>query len=257
MENALELKLFFWIGTAIMLLSILSIVLLIAAYRSRVHKMHQEEVDNLLKTSLSSEKQERQRIASDLHDGISGDLSAVQNYITILHNKELDPFNKTIFREIETALGNLLENVQDISNNLIPSSLESLGLVSTLRSYFERIRKWNNVKIHDYYDTEHLPLSLSDAYELYRIIQELVANMMKHGKSDKITCFVRCRETSVVFEICDNGTAFDFHKSLKKTEGKGLKNITSRIKYTGAKLIQLPAEKGNIIHIYMPTQKLC
>lgn len=254
MENAIELKLFFWIGTAIMLLSILSIVLIITVYRSHVHKIHREEADNLLKISLSSEKQERQRIASDLHDGISGDLSAVQNYITILHSKEQDPFNKIIFREIETALGNLLENVQDISNNLIPSSLESLGLVSTLRSYFERIRKWNNVRIHDHYDAEHLPLALSDAYELYRIIQELIANMMKHGKSDEITCFVCCREKSVVFEICDNGSAFDFYKSVKNSEGKGLKNITSRIKYTGAKLIQLPAEKGNTIHIYIPTQ---
>lgn len=114
----------------------------------------------MLNISLESEKKERKRIASDLHDSISGDLSAVQNYITYLHNNESDSFKKEIFQEVELALHNTLKNIQAISYNLMPPMLESLGIVSTLKSYFERIRKWNNVVIFEEYLIEDIPVKM-------------------------------------------------------------------------------------------------
>ncbi len=249
MENETELKWFFWIGTATMLFSVLGAILTVVLYRNKIHKINRKESENLLKSSLDSEKKERQRIASDFHDSISGDLSAVQNYITILANKEKDDFNKSIFQEVETALGNIIENVQDISYNLMPPTLETLGLLSTLRGYFERVRKWNNVTINEQYQSECEEISSSDAYEIYRIVQELVTNMIKHGNSERIIFAVYEEEKTYIFEINDNGVSFDFYKCLKEPYGMGLKNITSRIKYINAKLIQLPAEKGNKIQI--------
>ena len=250
MENEIGLKLFFWIGTAIMLLSVLGVVMIVAIYRSKIHKTNKEESDNLLNISLSAEKRERKRIASDLHDSISGDLSAVQNYITLLYRKEDDSFKKEIFNEVETALGNILEDIQDISYNLMPPMLESLGLVSTLRSYFDRVRKWNKITITETYDTDDLNIPSSDAYELYRIVQELITNMIKHGHSKHIDFSIWTNPKVVIIEILDNGSSFDFYKSLKEPSGMGLKNITSRIKYIGAKLLQTSAEKGNKIQIY-------
>lgn len=131
-----ELKLFFWIGTAILFFSVFSVVLIVSIYLNKINKKRRKESDDLLKISLDSEKRERKRIASDLHDSISGDLSAVQNYITLLNSKEKDDFNKSIFQEVENALGKILENVQDISYNLVPPMLEDLGLISTLKKLF-------------------------------------------------------------------------------------------------------------------------
>lgn len=254
MENETEIKLFFWIGTAILFLSVLSVVLIITIYRNKVHKTNKEESDHLLNISLSAEKNERKRIASDLHDSISGDLSAVQNYITLLYRKEKDSFNKEIFHEVETALGNILEDIQDISYNLMPPMLENLGLISTLRSYFERVRKWNDITINETYDTDVVHTTSSDGYELYRIVQELIANMIKHGNSTCIDFSIKTAQKILIIEISDNGSSFDFYKSLKEPSGMGLKNITSRIRYVGAKLIQVPADKGNKIQIHFTSQ---
>jgi len=251
MENETGLKLFFWIGTVTMLFSILAAILTVVLYQNKIHKINKKESENLLKSSLESEKKERKRIASDFHDSVSGDLSAVQNYITILANKEKDSFNKSVFQEIETVLGNVIENVQNISYNLMPPTLETLGLLLTLRTYFERVQKWNNVIINEEYQSECEKVSSSEAYEIFRIVQELVANMIKHGNSQQINFTVYEKEMTYIFEISDNGIPFDFYKSVKEPYGMGLKNITSRVKSINAKLIQTPIEKGNKIQIFL------
>ncbi|MCT4317810.1 hypothetical protein CMT34_17465 [Elizabethkingia anophelis] len=250
-EHEIGLKYFFWIGTVVMALSALGVILLITIYRNKVHKLKRKESDSLLNISLNSEKRERKRIASDLHDSISGDLSAVQNYVTILHNKEKDSFNKGILLEIETAIDNILQNVQDISYNLMPPMLDSLGIVSTLRSYFERVKKWSGITITEQYLTENTSIPSSDAYEVYRIIQELTTNMIKHGKPDHIIISVYNVGEAVVFEIQDNGISFNFSRSVKDPLGMGLKNITSRVRHINANLIQRPVEKGNKIQIHV------
>lgn len=251
MENETGLKWFFWIGTATMLFSVLGVILTVVLYQNKIHKINRKESENLLKSSLESEKKERKRIASDFHDSVSGDLSAVQNYITILANKEKDSFNKSVFQEVETALGKVIENVQDISYNLMPPTLETLGLLSTLRTYFERVQKWKNVIINEEYQSECEKVSSSEAYEIYRIVQELVTNMIKHGNSQQINFTVYEKEMTYIFEISDNGVPFDFYKSVKEPYGMGLKNITSRVKSINAKLIQIPVEKGNKIQIFL------
>ncbi|MXS71533.1 hypothetical protein GSF70_09920 [Flavobacteriaceae bacterium W22] len=249
MEHQKSLKFVFFIGAIIVAISILCIILLITIYRNKLYKIKRKESESLLNISLESEKKERKRIASDLHDSVSGDLSAVQNYITYLHNKESDSFKKEIFQEVELALHNTLKNIQAISYNLMPPMLESLGIVSTLKSYFERIRKWNNVLIFEEYLIEDIPIPASDSYEIYRIIQELVTNIIKHGKPDQITISVFQAESNIIFEILDNGSCFNFYKSVKEPMGMGLKNITSRIRYIHASLLQHSVAKGNKIQI--------
>lgn len=251
MENETGLKIFFWIVTAIMLFCVLTVLLVTVLYNKRTYKMKQKEAENLLKITLEAERRERNRIAADLHDGISGDLNALQNFVTLLYDKQQDPFNKTILYEVTSVLANTLTNVQNISYNLMPPMLESYGLTSTLKNYFERIKKSHNVEIIQNYPVVDINVSSSDAYELYRTIQELTTNMIKHGKSETIIFTISSINSTLILEINDNGSSFDFYKSSKESEGMGLKNIVSRILNINAKLKQLPAEKGNKIQIHL------
>lgn len=254
MENEIELKLFFWIGTSIMLLSVLGVLIIVTLYKNKVDRLKREESERLLKISLKSEKNERKRIASDLHDGISGDLSAVQNFVTLLSREEKDFTKREVFWEIESILENTLTNIQNISYNLMPPTFESHGLVPTFKIYFERVQKLNNVIIKEYYYSDKIEISNSYSYELFRIIQELVNNIIKHGKSQFIFFSISVKNNMIVFEICDDGMSFDFNKNLKTTFGMGLKNIISRIKYIDAKLIQLPTNKGNKLQILLTSK---
>lgn len=140
MENETGLRIFFWLGTFIMLSLTFSVLFITVMYQKKVHKMRQKESENLLQASLDSEKKERKRIASDLHDGVSGDINAIRNYIAILNKREQDPYNKSILEEVTEALNNTLNNIQEISYNLMPPLLGTSGLVPTLKDYFDRVK---------------------------------------------------------------------------------------------------------------------
>ena len=255
MENESGLKLLFWVSTSVILLLTLSIVLFSLIYRKNIYIQKQKESENLLKASLESEKRERQRIASDIHDSISGDLNAIRNYVTFLDQTETDSSKKPVFKEVKSALDNLLKDVQDISYNLMPPMLESLGLIATLEDYFDRISKWNSITITSQYYKRDLPISSSDSYELYRIIQEFISNMIKHGSVSNIDCNIKVNEENIEISIIDNGIPFEYFESLKSTSGMGLKNILSRTKLINAMLIQVPAEEGNVIEIHLKKRK--
>lgn len=251
MENETGLKLFFWIATVFMLLCVLGVVFLVLIYRNKMHIIYKKESDILLKVTLNIEKRERKRLASELHDTVSGDLSAVKNYITLLYRKEHDEFKKNIFNEVEEIVGKVLSDIENVSFDLMPPMLESSGLIFTLKSYFDRVRKWNGIVIHEQYNTENIDVPSTEAYELYRIIQELITNMNKHGKPKSIDFAIRNKEKYIILEIVDDGISFDFYKSLKDPNGRGLKNITSRIKHIGAELKQLETDTGNNIQIHL------
>lgn len=249
MENEAGLKLLFWVSTSAILLLTLALLSFALIYRKNAYKLKQKESENLLKASLESEKRERQRIAADFHDGVTGDLNAIRNYITILDQQEESPFNKNILQEIKSGLDDTLNNIQHISYNLMPPLLETSGLVPSLIDYFERIKKLNNIAITFQYHQKDIQVSSSDAYELYRIIQELISNMFKHGNVSHIGFSIEKKGEIIEIKIADDGIPFNLHQSLGDTSGMGLKNILSRAKHIGASVIQVPADKGNTILI--------
>lgn len=251
MENETGLKLIFWISTSAMLLFTLAFLFVTLIYHKRAYKQRQRESENLLKASLESEKRERKRIAADFHDSVSGDLNAIRNYITILDQKEESAFNKTILQEIKSGLDHTLSNIQHISYNLMPPLLETSGLVPALIDYFERLKKLNNTIIIFHYYQKSIPVSSSDAYELYRITQELTSNMLKHGKVSLIDFSIQKNGEIIEIKIVDDGTSFNLYQSLRDTSGMGLKNILSRAKLIGASVVQIPIDKGNTIVIHL------
>lgn len=251
MENGIELRIFFWIGTFIMITLTLFVLLITVMYQKKVHKMLQKESENLLKVSLDSEKRERTRIASDLHDGVAGDINAVRNYIALLSKNEQDSYNKSILKEVTVALNNTLNNIQEISYNLMPPLLETSGLIPTLEDHFNRVKKWSGIAIISRYDVINLTLTFAEVYEIYRIIQELTQNMIKHGNVKRIQFTMSIESNVLVFELVDDGSYFDFYKNMENTSGMGLKNITSRIRKISATLKQIPSEEGNSLKIYL------
>ncbi|SUX43959.1 sensor histidine kinase [Chryseobacterium indoltheticum] len=110
------------------------------------------------------------------------------------------------------------------------------------------LKKWNHISISESYDT--IAISLSDSYEIYRIVQEITANIIKHGKASHINFRLTNKEKQIIIEVLDDGNAFDFFKKLQEAQGMGLKNITSRISQIKAKIVQIPLSTGNRIKIY-------
>lgn len=184
------------------------------------------------KAVIEAEEKERRRIAQDLHDGVGQILSAAKLNLSGLESK-LKLYNE----EQSSLLTNALELVNDsvkevraVSHNMMPNTLIKLGLASAVREFITKIGTVPNLKI----DLQIVGLDerLENTVEtvLYRVIQEVVSNIIKHAKANVISMQLIRHENELTIMIEDNGVGFD-KKNLEKFEGIGLKNIISRVEF--------------------------
>lgn len=207
--------------------------------------MKRDEADLLLKASLESEKNERIRIAADLHDGVSGDLNAIKNYLAILERTGAIDANQEIFIEIKESISAAIENTRLTSYKLMPPLLETFGLVATIEDYFVQLSKKTSISftVSGVEGVFELPTYV--AYELYRVIQEFTTNMIKYGSVRNCLLAFYSIEGIRYIEIVDDGVSFDFMNLLQHSKGTGIKNISSRLKIIEAVLQQRNATEGN------------
>ena len=229
MESYSEIKIVFWLGTFLFLFIGIALLAMALFYQNHFAKMKQKEAELLLKTALETEKNERERIAADLHDGVSGDLNAVTNFIAILNRKEASKEDKGFYNTILESVENALESTRNVSYKLMPPLLHTMGFTSALNDYLERLTKQTSIEYTFDTDSDFSNLETNYNYELYRIIQELTTNQMKYGHLSN--CQITLSEVAedYIVRIEDDGIEFSFQNSLQTSKGSGLKNIQSRL----------------------------
>jgi len=208
--------------------------------------MKQKETELLLKTSLESEKNERQRIAADLHDSVSSDLSAIRNYLTIILRGEKDETRAMLFQELKEGVEVAIENTRQVSYKLMPPLLDQLGFELALEDYLNKLSKKTGLSFELISKKDSSFKSTpSVSYELFRIIQEFTTNMLKYGSITKCQVILNVNNKVGCLEIIDDGIPYNFQESLSESKGTGLRNINSRLKIIGAKFIQKEVVHGN------------
>lgn len=207
--------------------------------------MKHKEAELLLKASLDSEKKERQRIAADLHDSVSSDLSAIRTYLVVLINSEVEQSRIAKFEELKAGVELAIENTRQVTYKLMPPMLENLGFVLALEDYLQQLNRKTSIAFTFVGKNEGFNLSLEEGYELYRVIQELITNMIKYGNAENCTIALYSRANFGFIEMLDDGTTFDFKKELSQSKGSGLKNISSRLKVINASIDQREVAIGN------------
>jgi two-component system NarL family sensor kinase len=184
------------------------------------------------KAILEAEEKERRRIAQDLHDGVGQLLSAAK-----LNLSNLDSKITAQTEEQKLAMQNALSLVDDsvkevraVSHNMMPNTLIKLGLASAVREFITKLGNAPTLKV----DLEIVGLDtrLDNQVEtvLYRVIQEIVNNIIKHAKASQISMQLIRHETELNIMIEDNGVGFDTNQ-LDDFEGIGLKGIQTRIEF--------------------------
>jgi signal transduction histidine kinase len=127
----------------------------------------------------------------------------------------------------------------------MPPLLDSAGLIATLKDYAERIQRLNNIEISTKFKIKDLDITTSDAYQLFRVIQEITSNALNHNEVSQISYEVYRKSNDVYIEISDDGYPFDFFNRLKTSNGLGLRNILSRVNNINADLKQTELSGGN------------
>ncbi|WP_298154841.1 histidine kinase [Flavobacterium sp.] len=243
MENQ-EVNTILLVGTSVMLFLGCGLIFIVFFYQNHLAKIKRKEAEVLLKANLESEKNERKRIAADIHDGLSGDLNAIRNFVSIFQKIEADPEKSDMLKSIKTGVEAALENTRSISYKLMPPLLESAGIVVALDDYFQRVSIATKI-VFTIDEKAELKLDASTAYEIFRIVQEFTTNMVKYGNASHFTVVFSSTSAHQIVEMFDDGVGYDIEALFKSSKGAGISNIRSRVKILEAKLEQRPTEAGN------------
>ena len=253
MDGKTQIYSIFWLGTVTMLMLVLCLILLAIFYQNNINKMKVREGAEVLRARLEGETKERKRIAADLHDGVSNDLTAIKAFLLTLVKTEDFERRLEIYKELKNGIENVVENTRRISYTLMPPLIESQGLAAAISDNFERLTK-STGRNFTLSSTSNPDVGASIAYEIFRVVQEFATNILKH--SDARFCKLEIFETASEYkiEIVDDGTPYSFEELLVVSNGAGLKNIHSRLKAIGADFHQIAEQAGNRFLISMPKE---
>jgi signal transduction histidine kinase len=233
-----DIVLVYFIGTVGMLLLAGGLVFFFVTYQKRMLKkqlelnqVKQDQQKEIIRNTIQAQEKERKRIAQDLHDEVGAMLSVVKLNVGRIEKQSEDQARK-VAGETKSYLDEVITQVRGISRTLLPPSLEKLGLYSAIEEMSNWVNKADEVKVECWKSGEPYRFDIKSELAIFRVVQELVNNAIKHAQSENIFVNVRyAKNLSVV--IRDNGKGFDLNE--KKTTGLGLKNLESRTEIIGAR----------------------
>ncbi len=197
-------------------------------------------IDNAVLTATTlAEEKERTRLAQELHDGLGAQLSSINIYINLILSGGVE--TSEIFRTLKLTkdiLGEAISGVKEIADNLHPVILTRFGLVATINNIIEGLENSRLIKF-GFTHSEYVPLEDKNLeLNVYRIINELINNTMKHSKAKNTAISLVSEKDSLVLEYADDGVGFDssvVSYSGDSKSGHGLQNIKARVKAVDGK----------------------
>jgi signal transduction histidine kinase len=223
----------------VILLLVMGLTLILFFYLSR-KKILQKELEKktlelnhqkeMLKATIVAQEAERNRIAQDLHDDISAKLNVVSLSANFLIEEESVTPKETeeIINHILRVTNKTIESSRNIAHNLLPPILEKFGLGAALEELCDEFSKSKKVNVTSTIEYEAERLSKDDELHVFRIIQELMNNSMRHGKAKEIALNFKSEIENLSLSYRDDGLGFDT-STIGIQKGLGLRNIESRV----------------------------
>ena len=217
-----------------------SLLLLLAVaygiYMQLIHKQRSREKESkiqTLKAVVEAGDNERSRIARELHDGIGGMLSASMMRFSSMHHESPEITNTQAYKDAMALLQGMGSEIRLTAHNLMPEVLLKQTLPEAVRVFCNTVSGGNeNMKIHfQSYGSFH-DITQSTKLNVYRIIQELVKNVISHAAATKVLVQIMREDDKLILNVEDNGVGFDVSQ---KKEGLGLHNITTRVRSMGGR----------------------
>lgn len=216
---------------------------------AKENTLHQEQIEFLkkqqqvvsLQSMVNGQETERSRIAKDLHDGLGGLFSTIKMYLSTLQHEQEALQQNELFARSYHLIDAASEEVRRIAHNMMPEGLMKLGLLHALEDMCSNISaaKQLQVKLQSYGMEQRM--NASTEIMLYRIVQELLNNIIKHAQATQVIVQFNREADRLTATVEDNGRGFN----LKESDGKkhkGLETIKSRVSYLNGQ-ISIDSEK--------------
>lgn len=215
----------------------------------RIISLVKDQELKLIKAAVKGQNKAQTKIAKELHDSIGGNLAAIKLQLSGIAS------NVDAVYTIQKQLDETYQQVRDLSHNLIPEKFTQNNFCSLLEEYQKNLAGINNLKTSFVaYPKPKIDMIAENLQmEIYKIIQELVTNTLKHAKATTIDLQLNCIDDSLNILFEDNGIGFN---AEKKETGIGFKNIKSRLNtISGSMEIDSMVRRGTIVNIEIPLDK--
>jgi len=217
-------------------------------HEQQIERLRKEQQLNFFNAMIQGQEQERKRLASDLHDGLGGLLSNIKLLLSknpcVEENEIAQQQHQTILNKLDAAVNEL----RRIARNMMPETLLRFGLITALRDFCEDLER-SGVKI----SLQTYGFSPQDNKDqqimIYRILQELINNAVRHASAKNI--LVQCiqNEEKVYITVEDDGLGFN-PREIEQKKGIGLHNVRNRVSYLNGQIdIQSEKQVGTTINI--------
>ncbi len=237
--------------------SFLLLLVIVFHRRHRKNKEEKEEMRNrfeqtLLKTQLEIQEQAFNYISQEIHDNIGQILSLARLNLNTFETKVAE--EKLI--QTDELLGKAIKDLRDLSHNLHNNRIHNIGITESIRQLLNSLEKTGRFQTHFYASDNFHILDANTDIILYRMIQEIINNIIKHAHATRIDVEIRSdQERETIIRISDNGIGFNPALLQEDRPGIGLRNIINR-----AKMIQTRVEvnsspgNGTIITLHVPSK---
>lgn len=222
--------------------------------KAALEKKEFEHRNMLAKAVIDAEEDERKRIGSDLHDGVGQLFSAVKMNLSGLFDRiNIENTAEKFLAEKTLALvDESCKEVRIISHKMMPNTLLKSGIASDIKSFIEKLDE-TNLKVNFEATGFSDQLEHNEEVILYKVIQELVSNIIKHAQASELTINLYNQKDFIKAIVKDNGVGFSTDK-LSSFDGIGLKNIKTRIDYLKGTITYVSAPNaGTSVEILVPT----
>ena len=210
--------------------------------QQQIQLMEQQREIAVTHALMEGGEQERSRLAKDLHDGIGGTITGIK---LKLESAARQNKNSELLRTVD-QLDNAVNELRRTSRNLMPESLLKFGLEDAVKDFCETVQS-ENTAISFYSNSLQHIADKNTQLVVYRIVQELVNNALKHANATEV--FLQCtlEDGLLLISIEDNGKGFDVATTKRNM---GLNNIKMRVKFLEGKMsIDTQPGKGTSINI--------
>ncbi len=252
------------IGIAVMLLLFTSFLVSLIfnqrkklKYQQSMEKLREHQQNQLIEAAVRSEEMERHRIAETLHDEVGAILSSAKLHLLGIKSEMLDEKDKLLHEKGRELLNDVIQKVRGISHNLHSNILKEFGLNEAIRHFIKKITQGTVIHASTALDDNYKTLNADDDISMYRIVQELINNILKYANASEflVSSTLHGNELDlVIFHNGDGLTQQQFEELRYQKEGLGLKNIQNRIILLKGTIHFTSGDEGYRINIHVPVK---
>lgn len=188
-----------------------------------------------LQSMLNGQETERTRIAKDLHDGLGGLFSTIKMYFSTIKHELPSVGQHELFAKSYELVDSASEEVRRIAHNMMPEVLIKLGLIHALQEMSNGVTAGKLIKVSMQAYGMEKRLHPATEIMLFRIVQELMNNIIKHAEASEAIIQFNRQENRLTVTVEDNGRGFKVEEETNATKA-GLGTIQSRVHYLNGKL---------------------